>query len=386
MSVAIDPARRLAVAWRMLDSGSARVVPEWKKQRARRRRNWSRRAQMKALLVTEGDPVSVSQIFPLYYHGNAFRRRWGAEFREVDFSICEARPAAIPRGADLILVQAWPNKDGQRIANTLARLRESNPQARMVFLDAGAPLDLRLAGAVSPWVDRYIKKHVFRDRGRYFSPTRGDTNLIEFFNRLYGLPEAPPAAFAVPPGFLDKLLVGPTFFTSHRLLPVFHAAPEPLSLRKDIRVHARFAQKGEAWYERMRSHALAACRDFSPGSVVTAAPLGFRQYLGELMAARICFSPFGYGEVCWRDYEAIMCGALLVKPDMSHVETQPDIFVPFETYVPVAWDLADLPEKIGHYLDDEEARRAITRRAYQRLHDYCAGGAFVEQLAGVFDG
>ena len=39
--------------------------------------------------------------------------------------------------------------------------------------------------------------------------------------------------------------------------------------------------------------------------------------------SRICISPFGYGEICWRDFEAILCGCLVVKPDMSHVETNP---------------------------------------------------------------
>lgn len=386
MRAATDSNRRLDLAWRLLGSAGARLAPELRRRQARRQPDWSRRAQLKVLLVTERDPISESQIFPLYYHADALHRRWRTDFREVDFSACEADPAKLPRGADLILAQAWPNKAGQRIAATLERLREANPDARVTFMDAGAPLDLRLAEAVAPWVDRYVKKHVFRERQRYFRHTRGDTNLIEYFNRLYGLGEAPPVEFPIPAGFLDKLLVGPSFFTSPRMLPVFRSAPEPLSLDKRIHLHARFAEKGEAWYERMRRHALEACRDFAPGSVISADSLAFRRYLAELMAARICFSPFGYGEVCWRDYEAVMCGALLVKPDMSHVETRPNIFVPFETYVPVAWDLSDLPDKINHYLHNEDARQAIARQAYRKLHDYCAQGIFIDQFAGVFDG
>lgn len=221
MKAARDPAGRLDVAWRILGSAGARLAPEFRRRQARRQRDWSRRAQLKVLLVTENDPISQSQIFPLYYHADAFHRRWRAEFRETDFAACEADAAAIPGGADLILVQAWPNKDGKHISRTLERLRERNPRARIVFLDAGAPLDLRLAGAVAPWVDRYVKKHVFRERGRYLSGTRGDTNLIEYFNALYGLGEAPPVAFPIPPGFLDKLMVGPSFFTSRRMLPLF---------------------------------------------------------------------------------------------------------------------------------------------------------------------
>ncbi|HZX32172.1 MAG TPA: glycosyltransferase [Rhodocyclaceae bacterium] len=386
MNAAIEPAGRFDVAWRMFGSAGARLAPEFRKQRARQRDTWSRGDSFRVLLVTESDPISESQTFPFYYHEDAFRRRWRTEFRETDFSAWEAVPEAMPRGADLILVQAWPNKETSRIARVLAQMRECNRQGRIVFLDAGAPLDLRLAEAVSPWVDRYVKKHVFRDREHYLRPTRGDTNLVEYFNRLYGLEDAPPVQFPIPPGFLDKLLVGPSFVTSRRLLPVFRSAPQPLILDKDVRLHARFAEQGEPWYTRMRRHAMAVCRNFAYASVVSSESVAFRRYLAELMAARICFSPFGYGEVCWRDYEAVMCGALLVKPDMSHVETRPDIFVPYETYVPVAWDLSDLEDTIERYLRDEEARWAIVRRAYRKLHDYCSGEAFIDQFAGVFDG
>ena len=52
-------------------------------------------------------------------------------------------------------------------------------------------------------------------------------------------------------------------------------------------------------------------------------------------------SPFGWGELCLRDYEAVLGGALLLKPDMSHLETWPDVFVPHDTYAPFDWDATD---------------------------------------------
>jgi hypothetical protein len=103
----------------------------------------------------------------------------------------------------------------------------------------------------------------------------------------------------------------------------------------------------------------------------------------EMRGARLCFSPFGYGEVCWRDYEAILCGALLVKQDMSHVETAPDVFLPNETFAPVAWDFSDLSEVVARWLRDEGARRKAVERAYAILHDYSRSARFVEQMKPV---
>ena len=80
-------------------------------------------------------------------------------------------------------------------------------------------------------------------------------------------------------------------------------------------------------------------------------------------------SPFGYGEVCGRDTEAILGGCLLVKPDMSHIRSLPDFYVSGETYVPVRWDYADLAETCEYYLDREEERARIAANAYRVLAD-----------------
>ena len=111
--------------------------------------------------------------------------------------------------------------------------------------------------------------------------------------------------------------------------------------------------------------------------------VGRSDYLRELSASKLCFSPFGYGEVCWRDYEAVMCGTLLIKPDTSHVRTDPDIFVAGETYVPIRWDFADLEEKVRYYLSHEDERRAIVERAWSVLRDYACSERFVDQMRPV---
>mgnify|MGYP001394389123 CR=1 FL=1 len=52
-------------------------------------------------------------------------------------------------------------------------------------------------------------------------------------------------------------------------------------------------------------------------------------------------SPFGWGEICYRDFEATIGGAVLIKPDMSHLKTWPNIFTN-KAYIPLSWDLNEL--------------------------------------------
>lgn len=58
-------------------------------------------------------------------------------------------------------------------------------------------------------------------------------------------------------------------------------------------------------------------------------------------------SPYGWGEICYRDFEAALGGALLIKPDMSHIKTWPNIYSN-NMYYSLDWDLsnASLLEKI----------------------------------------
>jgi hypothetical protein len=77
-------------------------------------------------------------------------------------------------------------------------------------------------------------------------------------------------------------------------------------------------------------------------------------------------SPFGWGEVCFRDFEAIISGSLLLKPDMSHLKTWPDVYIPYETYIPLKWDGSDIKEKAETYLADDGARARITKNAWEQ--------------------
>jgi hypothetical protein len=75
-----------------------------------------------------------------------------------------------------------------------------------------------------------------------------------------------------------------------------------------------------------------------------------KKYWNELRNSKICISPFGWGEICIRDFESILNLCCLFKPDISHLNTFPFIFFPHKTYIPFKWDLSDLDNLIETYL------------------------------------
>jgi hypothetical protein len=107
-------------------------------------------------------------------------------------------------------------------------------------------------------------------------------------------------------------------------------------------------------------------------------------YYKELFDSKLVLSPFGWGEVCHRDFEAVISGALLLKPDMSHIKTYPDVYLPYETYIPLDWDGADLFEKTDYYLANTKERTRIAQNAFEQ---YQAELAKLEsRFAALFQG
>jgi hypothetical protein len=371
-------ARLRSQAWAWTRSVEARQRPG----------NWppfSSGAHRKLLLVSLPDPIAQSQIYPFHFHRDTLRQRWGYELREIGLAALLNEPESSPSDADLVCFQAWFDKTPEQLRAIVSLLRARHPRARIAFLDLCAPTDLRFGSWIGDLVDLYVKKHVLRDRSAYDVPTRGDTNLSDWYGRHYG-EEEPQVHFPLPPGFMDKLVVGPSFVTAPYMLPRFRViSTAPVTGARKYDLHARLGGGGaKGWYGKMRDDSLARVRALRNVRVTPQTFVNKRAYLRELAASKICFSPFGYGEVCWRDYEAVFSGALLMKPDMAHLETEPNVFVAHETYVPLRWDFEDLGEAIATHLADETLRMRIATNAYDAMHAYARGEQFVDRLDRLF--
>ena len=80
--------------------------------------------------------------------------------------------------------------------------------------------------------------------------------------------------------------------------------------------------------------------------------MDFQTYMEKLAQSKICISPFGQGELCFRDFEAMLAGTILIKPDQSNIITSPNIYVEGETYIGCKHDWSDLEERIDYVLNN----------------------------------
>ncbi|MBC69483.1 hypothetical protein [Acinetobacter sp.] len=99
-----------------------------------------------------------------------------------------------------------------------------------------------------------------------------------------------------------------------------------------------------------------------------------RKYHKELSESKITFSPFGWGEICYRDFEAYCSGSLLIKPSMEHIETWPNLYINNQTYIACRWDLEDLIDLINKYSNKKELQIPKNAQSiYNRFLDTVSG-------------
>ena len=238
-----------------------------------------------------------------------------------------------------------------------------------------------------PFVDLFYQKALYRDRSLYMKPLYGKELYSDYFHRTAGVTDPDHRDRAGPgdPAELDKLrlswnigvgeyprrkwrqriaykaasLFGPkTARLFYERRPYPHNAVERNP--GTIPVHARIdlvARPSIAWHRKLILEQIADAPEFITGMVDQT------QYNRETACSRIVLSPFGWGELCLRDFEAVRSGALLLKPDMSHLETWPDIFTDGLTCAAFKWDGSDVVEKARYYLEHEEERKRIACEA-----------------------
>jgi hypothetical protein len=248
---------------------------------------------------------------------------------------------------------------------------------------------------VLPYVDLFYAKALLRDRSQYLRPLYGKELYSDYYHEKYGVsdPDHRDRAVAAP-GDLPKLRlswnigigdyprgklrqragVAASMALGFRAAKLFYGngrfPRDPVSSNKgSIGVHARILLAGRpsiAYHRKLILERIAGNEAFLQGETSQ------RAYNREVANSKIVLSPFGWGELCLRDFEAVLGGALLLKPDMSHLQTWPDVFVPDETYAPFSWDAEDLVEKAEAWLADEAGRKRIARLAFESYKDQVA--------------
>ena len=274
----------------------------------------------------------------------------------------------------------------------LKDIRDKNPHRKLLFVDPFAQTTSKYFN-VLPYVDRFLKRQSYKDLDEYKRQFIGGSMFTDFLANQKKLNfEGWHLGSEIPEGYDERIIPGWNLGTAKRFMK---ALRKPLFWnrrpRKNLDIFCRLSlgcEKKKEWYCEYRIAAVEALKPLesdykvvASGGFVETSLVPRRQYIQEIKSSRIVFSPFGWGEICWRDFEAVCYDCLLVKPSMAHIDTKPNIFIPEETYVPVRWDFSDLKEKCHFYLTHPNQAARIVNNARRVYSEYFEKGEFVKTIA-----
>jgi hypothetical protein len=340
---------------------------------------------IRALIVSDNkNYTSETQFVPFLNYRQVLRKRFSFVFKQMLIEDA-LRQFRIFSYFDVIFVKLSFTLSTIEAQQLIELIYLAKGSAKLVYFDGDDDLGI-LWPEIFPYLDLYVKKHLFFDLKRYNNVFTGKNNLTDYVASRWGVSFANCATpFTKPLSTKQhsKLFLGPNIALDSKIKKLYTKLALHLQLNKKQDIVCRVFTDPGGWKHYLRQFAISKLQTLTPQYQVLASTdwVSQKEYYQELLSSKICVSPFGYGEICWRDFEAVLCRCLLIKPDMAHLQTTPNIFIPYESYVPVKWDYSDLEEKCIYYLEHEEERERIVQRAYQILSDYYRNDSFLDNFA-----
>lgn len=339
---------------------------------------------------------SDEQMYPFRHYRDSLRDDHGVVTQEFRLDDVAANGFRALRRFDYVGFKLTYRTDRDEAIRTVAKLRSAlGPDKTILYLDGDDDSCVQWPEILKD-VDLYLKKHVFSDRNDYTKTYLGKSNLHDYAVREFGhvlspldygdagnVPLVIESAGPVPQEQIGKIHTSWNIGLDRKIIDLYQSLrATPYSHDREFDLAFRGSVKRETFTYYLRRDVEDRLRPLEERYklLIGSKRVSQEEYYQEMRNSRICVSPFGFGEICWRDFETVLCGALLIKPDMSHVETAPNIFVANETYVPVKWDFSDLESVVARVLNNEAERRRIVDNAYNALSRYYENGAFAKTV------
>ena len=85
------------------------------------------------------------------------------------------------------------------------------------------------------------------------------------------------------------------------------------------------------------------------------------------MNSKVLISLYGWGEICYKEFEATICGCCFIMPDMSNIKTWPNIYQNEKTYLPIKWDLSNLEDIYKKVIRNSDLRIKLVKNSQKEI-------------------
>jgi hypothetical protein len=234
---------------------------------------------------------------------------------------------------------------------------------------------------LTPYVDLHLKKQLRRDLNEY-TINKGAQSVRCWVPGNDNFAKSKLSYTECAPEQIKKLKLGWNigmvdyrYFPMSKFYPIgtsnllnqIYQTPKPVSpyLSKPLVTSFRGNVHQDPVYSYQRRILIDTLKQIDDLNIGRGRPLSKSKYYKELSRSKIVISPYGWGEICYRDFEAFIFGSVLLKPSMEHLITFPDVYIENESYISLKWDMSDLKEKL--YFINNSDQREIAQNAQKKF-------------------
>ncbi|MDB3938714.1 hypothetical protein N9369_01195 [Candidatus Pelagibacter sp.] len=369
---------------------------------------------MKINILTKGflSPTSRGWLHPLVKNKSMlldmginlnFYFKYSDEVRFCDVVIVESR----------FVYKDW-RANKSKIFELLTNLKTKNN--KVFYYDLG---DSTYSWALEalPYVDKLLKPFIFKDKNNYCVPLNGFTIITDYYYNkgMIGsykplphkdLPQSPIFLENKDKHLLEKIQLGynSTFADNSSRSNLWKYSYYNRIARRFFKIYSSMLKTNKSFDyvnpEVLRSKDLS-CRILLEGysngidfhrketakilsKYISTDKLSREDYFAEMQNSKVVVSPFGWGEInVPRDYEVALSGSVLLKPDISHIDTWPNIFNK-DTVVQYKWDLSNLLELVEKIINNHDDYIDFAIRLQDQYKYYSFGRIGQEKFCEYF--
>lgn len=249
---------------------------------------------------------------------------------------------------------------------------------------------------VLPYVKKYIKKQFYTEKKIYMKKLEGGRLYSEYYIKKYKINDHKSYDQEILKSkYLPKLILGwnlgVAFFFDYinfskinYFLELFRF--KYLNERKykmklkfyenwvnDEKKYDFFSLMNTNFYRKsvgfQRSRLKHILKNINSNKKLIDGRLNKKNYYKNLRNSKISIGAYGWGEVCYREFEAIMCGTAFMTANMDNIDTWPNIYHEGETYISYDLDFKNLNHNLQILINDINLRKKLVKNSRAILED-----------------
>ena len=254
-----------------------------------------------------------------------------------------------------------------------------------------------------PTVDYYFKKQCYKDLPDYSKKFYLKRIFTDFYARNYEIDISDENLYSFDDvlKFKQKIKLSWNFAykdyrhsnSLNRLVLGFNRGISPKFFapnnNRELLLSANFSVKSvnELLYFQRKMLLEILEQNFKSKKQISLGKVPKSQYLKNMRISKTVVSPFGWGEICYRDFETFIAGAALIKPNINHIITWPDLFIENETYIPISWKIENWEKEFCKILSDDETLLKVAQKGqnvYKNIWSKEGQDSFVDHFKEMF--